>query len=386
MRAHLSAAALALLFARLAMAGPKNVTISNTDPLVYFHGRWDTSPGTWWAGSGFKLHVANLQSLALSLGPHTTQPNAAVGVSVDYGAFITANVSAGVNQIPLPPSALGKKKSEATVVRVNVEGWQANRINLEEIILNEVRSVLGPVHTLENRVPVHRRLSVRRKPFASPPPPARAHAAQGQFLPKGVDQAWPFLVGEQYKAEHVVVAQPGAALTDIFSYGNAHGLSFQFFRTEDTGYYYTTDHNYTTPWDFSKDTPATHLVIHIGANDSGQNVPADQFVQVYTDFLARLRSMREYAHVPIFVLSPWGWPSADAPTFYYYPGEYEKIRCRTEHDDKNIFLVNTTGWVTFADVFPDNQHPTVAGHAKIAGEFQTWLENWGLHPHSEWRS
>ncbi|CAK5266700.1 unnamed protein product [Mycena citricolor] len=345
MRAHLSAAALALLFARLAMAGPKNVTISNTDPLVYFHGRWDTSPGTWWAGSGFKLHVANLQSLAISLGPHTTQPNAAVGVSVDYGAFITANVSAGVNQIPLPPSALGKKKSESTVVRVNVEGWQANRINLEEIILNE-----------------------------------------GQFLPKGVDQAWPFLVGEQYKAEHVVVAQPGAALTDIFSYGNAHGLSFQFFRTEDTGYYYTTDHNYTTPWDFSKDTPATHLVIHIGANDSGQNVPADQFVQVYTDFLARLRSMREYAHVPIFVLSPWGWPSADAPTFYYYPGEYEKIRCRTEHDDKNIFLVNTTGWVTFADVFPDNQHPTVAGHAKIAGEFQTWLENWGLHPHSEWRS
>jgi hypothetical protein len=36
---------------------------------------------------------------------------------------------------------------------------------------------------------------------------------KGQFLPKGVDQAWPFLVGEAFKAEHVVVAQPGAALS-----------------------------------------------------------------------------------------------------------------------------------------------------------------------------
>ena len=29
----------------------------------------------------------------------------------------------------------------------------------------------------------------------------------------GVDQAWTFLVGEAFKAEHVVVAQPGATLT-----------------------------------------------------------------------------------------------------------------------------------------------------------------------------
>jgi hypothetical protein len=53
---------------------------------------------------------------------------------------------------------------------------------------------------------------------------------KGQFLPLGVDQAWPFLVGEAFKAEHTIIAQPGAALTDIESYGNQHGLSFQFFR------------------------------------------------------------------------------------------------------------------------------------------------------------
>ena len=36
---------------------------------------------------------------------------------------------------------------------------------------------------------------------------------QGQYLPMGVDQAWPFLVSETLKAEHRINAQPGAALT-----------------------------------------------------------------------------------------------------------------------------------------------------------------------------
>ena len=29
----------------------------------------------------------------------------------------------------------------------------------------------------------------------------------------GVDQAWPFILGERYGAEHRINAQPGAALT-----------------------------------------------------------------------------------------------------------------------------------------------------------------------------
>lgn len=36
-------------------------------------------------------------------------------------------------------------------------------------------------------------------------------------------------------------------------------------QTEDTGYYYTTDHNFTTPWNFARDEPPpTHVIIHIG--------------------------------------------------------------------------------------------------------------------------
>ena len=44
-----------------------------------------------------------------------------------------------------------------------------------------------------------------------------------------------------------------------------------FFETEDTGYYYSADHNYTTPWDFRRDIPrATHVIIEIGCVSSGQ--------------------------------------------------------------------------------------------------------------------
>ena len=65
-------------------------------------------------------------------------PLTSIGVSVNYDAFTTVNVSAGSNVIPLASSA-NKRNSETTVVRINVEGWQNNRMNLESIVLNEVR-------------------------------------------------------------------------------------------------------------------------------------------------------------------------------------------------------------------------------------------------------
>ncbi|TFK36095.1 SGNH hydrolase-type esterase domain-containing protein [Crucibulum laeve] len=346
-----------------AVAEPSGVTIKNDHPLIYYHGRWDKSPGTWWAGSGLKVHVKNLRSLALNLGPHTTAPLAAIGVSVNYGEFVTVNVSAGANVIPIPPSV---KPSSNSVVRINVEGWQDNRVNLETITLNSGAALLP------------------YKPSKLKFQFIGDSLSAGQFLPKGVDQAWPFLTGEHFKAEHSVTAQPGAALTDILSYGNVHGVSFQFFRTEDTGFYYTTDHNFTTPWDFSADrVSTTHIVIHIGANDASQNVTDTQFVQVYSDFLTRVRTI--YHSQPIFVFTPWGWPNADGSFGYYYQGKYQDIVSkRAAIGDKNVFLVDTTGWVSYADVFPENVHPNVPGHQNIANKFIAWLENWGLSPERQW--
>ncbi|PPQ72030.1 hypothetical protein CVT26_006720 [Gymnopilus dilepis] len=338
---------------------PGALIIKNDNPLLYYHGRWDASPGTWWASSGFKLNVLNLKSLDLHLGQHTTSPNAAIGVSIDGSDWVTINATQGTNAIPVPSSAK-EKLLHPSVVRINVEGWQNNRINLESVVLNS-DAILLPYEP-----------SKLAFQFIGD------SLSAGQFLPEGVNQAWPFLVGEHFDAETRVNAQPGAALTDIPSYGNVHGVSYQFFRTEDTGFYYTTDHNFTTPWDFSREHPKnTHIVIHIGANDASQGVSNDEFVQVYSDFIAKLRSLNPTQ--PFFIFTPWGWPNADGSIGYYYDGQYQKIvDTRKALGDHNIFLVNTTGWVEWADVFPDNQHPNVDGHIKIANEFIAWLKRWGL--------
>jgi len=344
------------------------LVIKNNDPRIHFNGRWDESPGTWWASSGLKLHVQNLKSLSLNLGPHTTVPLASVGVSLNYGEITTVNVSQGVNGIFGESAALqvGTSEGDLSVVRLNVEGWQDNRINLESISLNSDATLLSYVPSKLAFQFIGDSLSA------------------GQFLPEGVDQAWTFLTGEHFKAEHNINAQPGAALSDIVSFGNEHGVSFQFFRTEDTGYFDTTDHNFTTPWNFSRDQPpATHVVIHIGANDAAQNVTDAAFVQVYSNFLVRLRTI--YTHQPIFVFTPWGWPNADGTISQYYQGQYQIIvDQRHSIGDDQVFLVNTTGWVTFEDVFPANQHPTVAGHQKITRLFTQWLQKWGLDPELEW--
>ncbi|KIJ34978.1 hypothetical protein M422DRAFT_262937 [Sphaerobolus stellatus SS14] len=345
--------------------GPKQVVLKVGDPSVHLNGRWDAAPGTWWTGSGFKLFVEDLTSLTVNLGSHTTQPVAAIGLSVNYGPFTTLNVSEGTNELPLglPTNA---KKGSKSVVRINAQGWQNNRLNVESIVLNA------------NAKPLTYNPSKIAFQFIGD------SLSAGQFLDNGVDGAWPFLTGETFKAEHNINAQPGAALTDIESFGNVHGVSFQFFRTEDTGYFDTTDHNFTTPWNFKRDDPEpSHVAIHIGANDASQNITADAFVNTYLTFTDRLRVL--YPHQPFFVFTPWGWPNADGTIGQYYQGSYQEIvNKRHAEGDKNVFLVDTTGWVTFADVFPANQHPNPAGHVKIAGLFTQWLEKWGLSPEHQW--
>ncbi|KAJ7101357.1 SGNH hydrolase-type esterase domain-containing protein [Mycena belliarum] len=341
------------------------VKVRNDDPLIFFHGRWDTAPETWWSGSGFKINVQDLSSLTLNLGPNTTAPFVALGVSVDYAPFFTFNATAGANSIPVS-LATPKGSGATTVVRFNVEMYANNQMHLESIVLN-AGAKLVPY------VPSELAFEFIGDSFST-----------GYTTPEGILQAWDFITGETFKAEESVVAQPGATLVDMESFGNEHGMSFQFFQTEDTGYFYNAKHNFTTPWSFSRDVPErTHVVVHIGANDASQSVNQTVFVNTYIDFLARVRKL--YPTQPFFLFTPWGWPNPTGPNAYYYPGAYNSVlAARQALGDHNMFLVNTTGWITYEDVFPDNKHPSVEGHAKIARLFQTWLENWGLHPLKTW--
>ncbi|EGN92302.1 hypothetical protein SERLA73DRAFT_191343 [Serpula lacrymans var. lacrymans S7.3] len=355
-------AALAVVSAVAQSSDAADVLIAHDDPLIFYNGRWDVTPETWWTGSGFKLHVDNLSSLTLNLGPYTSDP-VALGISVNYGTFFTMNATQGANAIPLGSIPTGTSTS---VIRINSEGWEENNMNLESIQLNAGAQLLEYEPSKLAFQFIGDSLSA------------------GQYVPEGVDQAWPFLTSEYFKAEHNIQAQPGIALTDIDSYGNVHGMSYQFFQTEDTQYYYDALHNYTTPWDFARDYPApTHVVVMIGANDSGNNVTSTVFYDTYLEFLARIRTI--YVTQPFFIFLPWGWPSADAPPAPYYVGIYQEVvDYRRSIGDENIFLVNSTGWVEYSDVYPTNLHPTPEGHEKIAGYFEQWLEEWGLTAEPEW--
>lgn len=360
MLSSLAVGALSAVFLHVGVAA-QNVTIYTNNPFLHYNGRWDLTPGTWWAGSGFKLHVAGLSSMILNLGPLTTSPSLPVGVSVNYGPFVQVNVTAGANSIPL-----GLSGPTTSVVRINAQSWQYNRMQLQSIILNEEAQLL-PYESS--------RLAFQ---FIGD------SLSAGQYTPYGVDDAWNFLTAEYFKAEYNINASPGAALTDIVAYGNPHGVSYQYFKTEDMEYQNYIDHNYTTEYNFVRDFPAaTHVVIHIGANDAAYNITQPAFVQTYLNFVERLRTI--YREQPIFVFTPWGWPSADGTVSYYFPGAYEEVvQTRAALGDTNMYLVNTTGWVTYEDVYPTNQHPNVEGHIKIASLLESWLEDWGLTPEEEW--
>ncbi|KAG8861737.1 hypothetical protein FRB96_002695 [Tulasnella sp. 330] len=360
--------AIALVCAPILYARPATdtkaspVTIKHDNPLIFYHGRWTDEPSSWWASTGFKLYVENLDSLSLNLGEATTtSPAALIGLSVDYAPFISVNVSAGVNVLPIA----GATTRKTSVIEIATEGWQNNRIQVDSLVLNPGAVLL---------------------PYA----PSRLHfqfigdsLTAGQYDDQGEIDSWAFLTGEAFKAEHNINAQPGGCLTDQVCWGNEHGVSYQYFRTEDTGYYYTTDHNYTTPWDFKKDLTPTHLWILIGANDNAYNISPTAFEETYLSFVTRLREL--YPIQPLFILNPWGWPAADGTTSYYYPGVYQDVVAkRNAAGDKHVYLIDTVGWVDFDDLFPANQHPTPEGHQKIAEQMVTWLENWGLQPLANW--
>lgn len=90
------------------------------------------------AGTGFKLNIRDLTSLTLSLGPNTTTPQTKIGVSIDYGPYKQVQVQQGENEVPLG-AINGKKSGSNTIVRIVLQGWENNRVVLENIKVNEVR-------------------------------------------------------------------------------------------------------------------------------------------------------------------------------------------------------------------------------------------------------
>ncbi|CAE6504653.1 unnamed protein product [Rhizoctonia solani] len=333
-----------------------SVVILPNNKLLHKHGRWDANNGTWWPGTGIKLVSSNLTTFNLHLGEYTNRPSVAVSVSVDYEPFKQLNVSMGANSIPIPTAAPSKTR----VVRIDVQASTGTRMHLKQIELNE----------------------------AYKPSPLRFQfigdsLSAGALNPNGVNDCWTFLSSQEFKAEHNIMAQPGICLTDRECYSQIHGMSYQYFVTEDTSYRWDVNYNYTTPWNFKHDLPPTHVIIYIGANDNSNNITPEAFTEESINFIIRLRAL--YPHQPLLVFSPWGWSDGTSPFWPFYQGVYENVvKNRTLSGDQNVVLVNTTGWLQKDGVIPGDGHPNPLGQQQVQAKFSEWLKAFGVKPESKW--
>ncbi|CUA77345.1 hypothetical protein RSOLAG22IIIB_12696 [Rhizoctonia solani] len=340
-------------------ASAASVVLLPDNKLLHKHGRWDANNGTWWPGSGIKLVASNLTSFNLQLGEYTNWPSVAVSFSVDYEPFKQVNVSMGANSISIPSAAASKTR----VVRIDVQASTGTRMHLKQIELNEAIKEYKP--------------SPLRFQFIGD------SLSAGYLNPNGVNDCWTFLSSQEFKAEHNIMAQSGACLTDKECFSNIHGMSYQYFVTEDTTYRWDVNHNYTTPWDFGRDLTPTHIIIYIGANDSSNNVSAEDFTTQLIKFLIRLRTL--YRQQPFLVFSPWGWSDGTSPFWEFYPGVYDSaVKNRTLSGDRNVFLVNTTGWLQKDGVIPGDGHPNPLGQQQVQAKFGEWLKAFGVKPVSKW--
>jgi hypothetical protein len=144
-------------------------TILPSNSHIWYHGRWDTVPSSWWSvifslcssravqeltcthrpGSGFKLAFAKApSSMTINVGNSVSTPPIPVSVRFgDSGEWVTLNLTAGANAIPLTSVGLIAPKLAKYPITFDVRTQfeDANeRLELESIVLDGVSSLLAP--------------------------------------------------------------------------------------------------------------------------------------------------------------------------------------------------------------------------------------------------
>jgi len=167
----------------------------------------------------------------------------------------------------------------------------------------------------------------------------------GQLSSKQALTAYGWLTGEKLKAGHTQIAVGGACLHPAAD--GCLSMREGFLRTGLAS---------TAPaWDFGR-YRADAVVINLGTNDVGHSVTKDQFRASYVTLLQRARE--KYPTAAIFALG----------TFRkrYVPETQAAVQTLTDGGDRDVFFVDTTGWIDEATDTVDNVHPNDQGHRKIA--------------------
>lgn len=163
------------------------------------------------------------------------------------------------------------------------------------------------------------------------------------------DYGW--LVGERLGVEHTQIAQGGACLVEVSAAQSTRGIACAGLQAR---FSRISAADGAAGWDFSR-YQANAVVINLGTNDGGHGVSTATYQSNFSDLLRQVRARYPQSH--IFALNF---------KQRFVTQVRAAITAANNAGDARIAFVDTTGWVTPADL-TDSVHPNDAGHRKIAG-------------------
>ncbi|KAH8924241.1 hypothetical protein BT69DRAFT_1333131 [Atractiella rhizophila] len=359
-----------------------------SNPLVYKTGRWDQHSTSWWPGTGFKCFLRGEQipkKVVVGFGERTSQ-GVEIAWSGDGMEWQKRKVSQGVQELSL--EHLHWEESNGVYCwRVNVTGWEHNRIQVENVEFEGDYELVQP------------RTSDLVFEFIGD------SLTAGQYLSDGVlssdDFLNPCVILTSIEAGLGKQARYFGPLAANAKLRGGEGLSHLYHTVQDS----CVD-RYASPFivdveafDPSKyGQPVTHIFINIGSNDASvvARVPPEEYLQTYVVFLRRLRGY--YPSQTIVLMRLWGWydhnKGKEVPQLLpIYEGKLEEaIAAREAEGDNNIRFMNTvsnsmpsrkaikeypllqTGWMEKEDFSREHGHPTDEAQKKAGHLASEWVK------------
>ncbi|MDX8036642.1 GDSL-type esterase/lipase family protein [Lentzea sp. BCCO 10_0856] len=313
----------AAVLASTVVVVPSAAAATPTDPNVRYFGRWNTSTSSAyvseWAGAyltvGFTGRSVKLnQRRAIDFF-----------VSIDGGPDVSYVNRSGT--VDLTPTKLATGRHTLRVSYRPIAGSYKGDAVFQGITLDPGESTFAP------------------------PVPSKIIEFVGDSITVGQQSskqaltAYGWLTGEKLKTGHTQIAVGGACLHPAAD--GCLSMREGFLRT---GLALT-----APAWNFGR-YKANAVVINLGTNDVGHSVTKEQFRSSYVTLLQRAR--QKYPTAAIFALG----------TFRkrYLPETQAAVQTLTDGGDRNVYFVNTEGWINEATDTTDNVHPNDQGHRKIA--------------------
>lgn len=316
---------------------PDWTTFSPNSTGISYKGRWDAKHISWWSAPGIKFGFTG-DKVAISFGQYTSQ-----GVLIAYRFagqdWLFTNVTANSTHQLIDPSTVG--------FNLTVQSQQQQTFELR--VTNYAYGVqIAGVHLSKNakliKIPNNsKKIEIIGDSLSA--------GSYGTY--EGLSSyAWGLAEGLG-NVEFDITAYPGICLVDQNCWGNAHGQSYQWFRTSDTSYRSVVLYGDDPPfWDFKHHQASDIVVINIGTNDNNthNNVTNEDYLRSYIDFVGQVHD--KYPRAQIILISLWNGFNQVGNTWQQGGAFIEEIQQVYAHYRHTGFVhyFNTTGILQHNDI------------------------------------